>query len=192
MISRLPRLESCASAGEALSALGEGLIDTAGARLQSEEVRAEEIPEPFRTLLVHEGHMTAVLQQHFGQRVTLKVLRQEGKEGEYRREILLILPDGRTAVEYGLVRIDLTALDEDARREVLCGRKPLGDILIMNDVLRRVVPQWYLRFTGAASPTRYFGPPIPATAYGRIGTIFVADQAAIELLEVVSVLPVGR
>ncbi|MCO6437775.1 MAG: hypothetical protein J5J06_11855 [Phycisphaerae bacterium] len=185
-MAALPRLESCSSATAALAALGEGMIDIEKAVTHCTALDAAEVPEPFRTLLVHEEHMTAVLQQHCGQRVTLRILRQTGEDEEYRREILLILPDGRTAVEYGLVRMDLRVFDPRAREEVLSGRTPLGDILIMHDVLRKVVPQWYLRFSGEAPLLRYFGPPRPAEAYGRIGTIYVEQQPAIELLEIVS------
>jgi len=142
-------------------------------------VSPDRIPQPFRKLLVHQEHMTAILQGHYGRPVRLKVLRQRREGDCYRRQIALTLDGGRPIVEYGIVRIDLRYMPEDVRKQILGRRAPLGDVLIAHDVLRQVQPRWFLRFPEGFA--RADGP-----LYGRVGTIYVQREPAIELLEVVT------
>lgn len=148
------------------------------------EVAPDAMPAPFRELLVHNEHMTAMLRAHFGEPVALDVLDHQQGEQAYRRRILLHLPSDGSIVEFGIVRIDLRYLPDDAAREIADRDRPLGEILIRHDVLRRIEPRWYLHFPDGVGEPRV--PPIAGGFFGRVGTIYCEGEPAIELLEVVT------
>lgn len=145
----------------------------------------DRMPQPYRRLLVHHGHMTETLRSHHGREVALKVLAARQDGDSYQRRIILTLADSDRVVEIGLVRIHLQFTDEDVRRRILARQTPLGDILIRANVLRRIEPRWYYRFDGACPLLADFDRRI-TDAYGRLGTIYCNRQPAIELLEIVS------
>lgn len=169
-----------------LATICEGLAGAHASLGRYETVAAEEVPAPFDRLLVHEGHMTSVLADYHGRPVELSVRRHHLVGNMYHREIVLT-PSGRDEiVEYGVVRIDLTRVAAEVRAAIQMRREPLGQILMRHNVLRRIEPRWYLKFDDPGTVLSQFGPPVPAIAYGRIGTIFCDAERAVELLEVVT------
>lgn len=144
---------------------------------------AEELPPEARRLLAHHEHMTERLREHYAGPIRLEVIQDSLAERHYAREILLRLESG-AVVEYGVVRIRRGMLAENVLAEVLRRESPLGDILIRNDVLRRIEPMHYIRFAAGGSVAARFGRP-GKPAHGRLAIIFCDSQPAIELLEVV-------
>lgn len=171
---------------QALSHICEGLLDEAAALANPEPISAEQVPEPYAELLVHNEHMTVRLEKYHGQPVRLRVLQEHIEDNIYRREIVLLAGASDMIVEVGIVRLNLDKVPADVRTEILDRDKPLGDILIDHDILRRIEPRWYLRFTQRCGLLLCFSDPPPETAFGRIGTIHCNGEAAIELLEVVT------
>ncbi len=157
--------------------------DNAG---EFEVIAAGDVPPPFDGLLVHREHMTATLGRHHGRPVELRVLRFRIDGDTYSREIVLTPAGSETIVEYGIVRLDLSVVSPAVRAEIEARRAPLGDILIRHDVLRRIEPQWYLRFGGESPILEHFRTSGASEAYGRLGTIYCDEAPAIELLEVVA------
>ena len=144
-----------------------------------------DLPPPFRDLLVHHDHMTTVLAAHHGQAVTLRVLRTRQNGEIYSRAIVLATANGQDIVEFGIVRMNLSCVDEPVRSAILQAKVPLGEILIRHEVLRRIEPRCYLRLPEACGLLKQADRPCPSGAYGRIGTIYCNHEPAIELLEVV-------
>src|SRR5438067_1109299 len=70
-------------------------------------IDGEQVPEPYRTLLVHENDMTPTLEQFHGASVHLRVLGRERRRNEYQREVVLQLEGSEQPVEFGVIRIDL-------------------------------------------------------------------------------------
>ena len=149
-------------------------------------IAAGDVPPPFDRLLVHREHMTATLGRHHGRPVELRVLRFRIDGDTYSREIVLTPAGSETIVEYGIVRLDLGVVSPAVRAEIEARRAPLGDILIRHDVLRRIEPQWYLRFGSGSPILGHFRASGAREAYGRLGTIYCDEAPAIELLEVVA------
>ena len=85
-----------------------------------------EVPEPYRTLLVHGGDMTSRLEEFHRAPMTLRVLHREEDERAYRREVLLCAKDSGLPVEYGAIEIQLEAFAPEMRGEILAGRLPLA------------------------------------------------------------------
>jgi len=176
----------CESPEAALGCLCNGFVEAAAGELRFDRVEANDIPPACRGLLVHDGHMTEALESFYGGPMDLRVIRERLLGDDYRREIVLALKGGGQIVEYGVVRMDLACTSEEVRGEIVARERPLGEILIRHDVLRRIQPQWYLRFAADSKLLKdRFGGHLERQAFGRIGVIHCNGQPAIELLEIV-------
>ncbi len=191
MISRPDHITSCDNALTALSLLAKPFIDPSVCHDGIEQVEENKLPAIVKRLLVHQNHMTTTLQDHHGEPVELRVLRHHMHEHFYTREILLTLPISNTIVEYGIVRLDLEALSSDVHDEILAKHRPLGEILIAHDVLRRIEPRWMLRLSPQAAIWQNVEflhsvkSVVSQENFGRIGIIYCHHKPAIELFEVV-------
>lgn len=180
------RLLDYATARDALLDLCEGMMGICTHSPECFEVTSERMPEPFRGLLVHDRHMTEVLGEHFGTPPSVRVVKQRIEGELYTRKIVLSAGEPRRDVELGVVRMDLRYLSPVVRREVLAGQRPLGEILIRHDVLRRIEPRWFFSFPAHCMEIREAGVQIGQRVYGRVGTIYCNNEPAMELLEIVT------
>lgn len=151
-----------------------------------EIVPAEQVPQPYHGLLVHEHHMTVTVEAHHGCSVDVKVLEKKHEGDSYARQILLSRQRDGRIVQFGLVRIWLHHCSDAVRAEIVAEKTPLGRILIQHNVLRRIEPTQYLRVTPGTDMMRWFELAAPAPAYGRAAIIHCDGQPAIELLEIVT------
>lgn len=94
-----------------------------------EVVRPDDIPLPYRSLLVHGIDMTLTLERHFGGRVVLRPLSTFTEGGSYFRRVLLVQEYAGQPVEMGAIRMRLDAFGNDIRRQILENEVPLGRIL---------------------------------------------------------------
>jgi chorismate-pyruvate lyase len=149
-------------------------------------ITAEQIPEPYRSLLVHEHHMTVTVEAHYKSLVDVKVLERKREGNRYARKILLALQSDGRIVQFGLVHIRLDYCSREVRAEILAEKTPLGRILIDHNVLRRIVPTDYARVTPGPEMMQWFGLTTSQPAYGRLALIHCDGKPAIELLEIVA------
>src|SRR5712692_1087648 len=70
-------------------------------------VEAEEIPEPYRSLLVHESSMTLTLEKAYQRGVRLRVLKSALFGNVLSRQVVLVLDGDATVVEFGGIKIHL-------------------------------------------------------------------------------------
>ncbi len=180
-----PSLIASDDPGEALSRLACGFF---GPDLATTTVSVEpdQVPEPFSGLLVHNEHMTTVLEQYYGAAVVLDVLEHHLAGKVYDRKILLRMARTGEAVEVGIARIHFRYTSDAVRDEILRREAPLGDILIRHKVLRRIEPKWFFRCEPEGPLAAAFGRPLNRPVYGRMGVIYCDEAPAIELLEVVT------
>ncbi len=146
-------------------------------------VDAGAVPEPYRTLLVHEHHMTVTVEDHHHSLVDVVVEAEDLQGDAYSRKILLRLQSTGELVMFGLVRIHLQFCSAEVRAKILSKQVPLGRILIENQVMRRIEPTAYLRIEPGPEMQAWFDRS--ASTYGRLAFIHCDGQPAIELLEVV-------
>src|SRR5438067_10735308 len=106
------------SAGPDLNALL-ALFPPANYIRSAEPVPAEQVPEPYRRLLVHEHHMTVTVEAHHGDLVNVVVLDRRRDGDSYARKILLALQKSGRFVQFGLVRIRLEYTSPAVRAEIL-------------------------------------------------------------------------
>lgn len=108
-------------------------------------LEAEELPQPYQTLLAHDRDMTGTLETYFRQPMSLRVHVKKIKgDALYRQVTLFGVEDGRPA-EFGAIRIDLSCFDEHTRSLVADGRVPLGRVLREHDVAYVSNPSAYLK-----------------------------------------------
>jgi chorismate-pyruvate lyase len=146
---------------------------------------ADELSAVDRNLLDHRSHMTVTMERHHACRLDVRVVAEqnaaEGSGARYAREILLVRPDGKV-VQYGIVRIDLAAVDAATAAAIRSAAAPLGRILIEAGLLCDVHRVSLLRIEPGPHLGRIVAMPGPLS--GRVAEILVGGQPAIELLEV--------
>jgi len=151
-----------------------------------EFVQADEVPSPYRELLVHDQHMTVTVEAHHGDSVDVRILARVQTDDFYARKILLTLHGNGRVVQFGIMKINLRYCSPQVREEIVAGKTPLGRILIQHDVLRRIEPTAFLRVIPDAAMMKWFALDIPVRTYGRLAIIHCDEQPAVELLEIVA------
>jgi hypothetical protein len=154
------------------------------------QVEAALVPLPFRELLDHCSHMTVAMERHHGGAVQLRVENVNEASGvrRYAREILLLGPAG-DVVQYGIVRIDLSAVAAHTAAAIRVGKVPLGRLLIEAGVLRDVRDVLLVEITCGPRLTELFRHRAAASAaapstFGRVAAIDLNGRPAVELLEI--------
>jgi hypothetical protein len=149
-------------------------------------IPAQEMPQPYRALLVHEHHMTVTVEKHHGDLVDVRILARRHVGNSYSRKIVLTLQKTSRIVQFGIVRIDLTRCSPAVRDAIVAGKTPVGRILIQHNVLRCIEPTAFLRIRGGPAQMAWFGLTGTSTLYGRLGIIHFDGRPAVELLEIVA------
>ena len=149
-------------------------------------VDADAVPGPYRRLLNHSSHMTVTVEDYYQDTVDVRVLRSETNGGYYCREILLTTHRSPQVVQYGIVRLNLEVVPDQARSEILMERKPLGRVLIEHDILREVALFDLFSVVCGEALASFFGVARGAMTYGRTALIYCNNEPAIELLEIVA------
>lgn len=154
------------------------------------DISPNEMPEPYRQLLVHTHHMTVTVEGFYGQAVNVQVLDRVQVDHYYCRKILLTLKETGEVVQFGIVRIDLDCLANEVREEIVAEQTPLGRVLIQNGVLREIHPKQFYRVTPDATVCGWFQLKEPTVCYARMGVITTDSKPAIEVLEILApILP---
>lgn len=160
------------------------------------QVEAKLVPLSYRELLDHCSHMTVAMERRHGGAVQLRVENVNDASGvrRYAREILLLGPAG-DVVQYGIVRIDLSAVAAHTAAAIRAGNVPLGRLLIEAGVLRDVRDVLLIEIACGPRLMGLFGrkaaerDAAPIT-FGRVAAIDLDGQPAVELLEIAA--PAGR
>jgi chorismate-pyruvate lyase len=147
----------------------------------------EEVPEPYRQILVHGEAMTATLEAFHGERTHLRVLarRQDGEA--LWRQVVLRLNGSDRPVEFAAIVIHLQHFPLAAREEVLEGRRPLGAILKGHRMEWRNTPLMYLRVRSDAVINEALHLTGSQPLYGRRNVI--RDVSGRELAETLEIVP---
>lgn len=149
-------------------------------------ITPELLPEDYRTLLAHTGHMTVTLEAFHSSLVDVRVLQERSSEDAYAREIVLARQSDGVALQYGLVRLWEASLPEDVRVEIRRRDTPLGRVLIRHGLLREVELLSLWRITpGPVLQQRL--PTGGGEVFGRTAQILVDHRPTIQLLEIIKV-----
>jgi chorismate-pyruvate lyase len=152
-----------------------------------ELVAAQEVPEPFRSLLVHDADMTPTLESFHRARIRIEVLSRHQRGDLYFREVVLALEGSGRPVEFGAIKIDLALFAPGARRDILAAQLPLGRILVEHRIAHTSRPRAVLRVKSDALINRALGLNRATVLYGRRNTLLDTTQRP--LAEIVEILP---
>jgi hypothetical protein len=141
-------------------------------------------PEPYKTMLAHDHHMTVAMETYHHSPVAVRVLAERLDGDIYARKILLVKQGTETVVQFGIVRFHMSYVTEPVRREIIAGQTPLGRILINHNVLRHIDLGAILEITAGPGLASLLQMPANTVTYGRLATIFCNRQPAVDLLEV--------
>jgi hypothetical protein len=158
--------------------------ERAGVRLPHfQELKGEEVPQPYKKLLVHSSDMTPTLEAFFRQPMSLTVLSRDIEVDTYLREVTLNLGSGGRPVEYGAIRISLAQLPAQARR-------PLGNILQSEAIPHLSWPQAFFSVQSDSRMSKVLGLREPARLYGRRNVLVdISRRLLAEVIEVLAPVP---
>lgn len=154
-----------------------------------EHIPSAETPEPYRSLLAHEHHMTVTMEQFHQCSVDVHVIQEQFQDPLYTREIVLTRAGTDQVVQFGLVRFDFTYVTPAVKSEILAKRLPLGRVLIRHNVLRHINLRAILKIIPGPALRERMQLRDSSPVYGRMATIFCNDRPAVDLLEVASPVP---
>jgi chorismate-pyruvate lyase len=149
-------------------------------------IEPNDIPMPYRSLLVHTNDMTLTLERHFGGRVTLRPLSTFLEGRWYFRRVLLAQEYTGRPVEMGAIRIQVDAFSEPIRRQILENEIPLGRLLRNGGVQYESRPIVFLAVTPNSEMMGVFWMRESRTLYGR-RTEMIHEGAKVG--DIVEVLP---
>jgi chorismate-pyruvate lyase len=152
-----------------------------------EAVAGDDVPEPYKSLLVHQDDMTPTLEKFHGERIHLAVLSRQQRDDFYFREVVLLLDKSDKPVEFGAIKINLALFPSAARKEILEERRPLGTLLGDYTIVHTSRPKAYLRIQSDDFINAAFRLDKSQWLYGRRNTLWDPQQRP--LAEIVEILP---
>ena len=78
--------------------------------LSYDKVEPMDMPDPYRSLLVHEGDMTSRLEAHHESPIKVSRLRSSSNGRLYYRDVMLQTEPDDKPTEYGAIEVNLNAL----------------------------------------------------------------------------------
>lgn len=145
-----------------------------------------ELPQVYRRLLAHTGHMTVTVEDRHHCSVDVEVLQVDQTPTHYSRKILLRRQSDGRVVQFGIVRLALDTLDEASRNAIISQRVPLGRVLIEHGVMRAVQLLGLWQVACGSELAAHFGVEPGHITYGRTALIYCNSEPAVELLEIVA------
>jgi len=152
-----------------------------------DQIDGQALPEPYRTLLVHDRDMTSTLENFHGAGVTLRLLGRERKGDDYFREVLLVLEGSERPVEFGAIQIHLGRFPDKARQDILEERYPLGHVLKDHAIPYVSRPKAFLRIASDKIINALLNLQGAHVLYGRRNTL--SNPAGEPLAQIVEILP---
>jgi chorismate-pyruvate lyase len=147
---------------------------------------SQECPDQYRAMLDHEEHMTVTVEKRHASPVDVQVLDSRATDTSYMRKIILRRQSDQRVVQYGIVRLALSALQPKVREEIMAQEIPLGRVLILHNVLRHVQLNALWRVVCAGELAELFEIQPGQVTYGRTALIYCDGEPAVELLEIVA------
>ena len=152
-----------------------------------EAIPGEEVPEPYKSLLVHTDDMTPTLEKFHGHKIHIHALRRQQRDDFYYREVVLLLDGSEKPVEFGAIKINLGLFKPEARQLILEQHVPLGSIMAQCAVSHSSRPKAYLRVQSDEFINSILKLSGRLTLFGRRNTLWDPQQRA--LAEIVEILP---
>lgn len=152
-----------------------------------EEVEGEDVPEPYRRLLVGCHDMTPTLEAFHGEQVDLQVVERRLEGDALTRLVILYLDESRRPVEIGAIVINLQYFPEESRDDIVTGRYPLGTVLARHHIHHASCPQAFIRVQSDAEMNSAFHLSESCLLYGRRNVLLTPNKEI--LADIIELLP---
>ena len=147
-------------------------------------IAPDAIPQPYRSLLVHQRDMTLTLEAHFGGRVVLRPLATFTIGPWYYRRVLLAQEYSGRPVEMGAIRMKLAALPRKVQVEIRRNRVPLGRLLRDAGVDFTSMPREFFEVVPNPEMMGVFWMREPKMLYGRRTEVLLDGRAIGDIVEI--------
>ena len=144
------------------------------------------IPQPYRSLLVHDSDMTRTLEQHADDRAILRPLSTFVSGASYFRRVLLFGATSGRPLAMGAIRVRLDVFAPRIRTKILAGTVPLGRILREGRFAYTSAVKAWLAVRPTPDMMGIFWMPRSQTLYGRRSEMF---RGTTKFADIVEVLP---
>ena|SRR6185503_12608671 len=152
-----------------------------------QQVDGEEVPEPYKRLLVHSNDMTSTLERFYEEPIQIRVLSRRQEGNHYFREVVLCTQTESKPVEFGAIRIHLAHFPDQAKQQILEEHWPLGRILKDCAVSYSSWPKAFLKLASDRLINTALNLKGAHVLYGRCNTLLNAEE--LTLAEIVEILP---
>lgn len=150
------------------------------------QVSEDALTPAYKSLLAHDDHMTVTIEAIYNSLVDVRVLEVRQEDDLYARKILLSRQKDGVAVLFGIMRMDLSQVRPEVRREIEEKGTPLGRVLIRHHVMRHVELDGLYRVTPGEELAKLLHMTGDSVTFGRTARIHVAGRPAVQLLEIVT------
>lgn len=150
-------------------------------------IDGQQMPEPYKTLLVHETDMTSTLEKYHNQRLHLRILKRHLEGEEYSRQVLLISERDQKPAEFGAIKISLQHFPEEVRQQILEEKRPLGTILYDEKIRHSSRPVAFVQVIPDAIMKSALGLGDTLLLFGRRNVLMDPSQRI--LADILEVLP---
>ena len=147
----------------------------------------DEVPYPYRSLLVHKNDMTPTLAAFHHSKLYLEVHRHEASEGMMMRLVSLHAASSEIPVEYGAISIQLENLPNDLREAIVAGERPLGGLLAEYEVEHAGDPSIYFSVPADELIAKALQQSEGEILYGRCNQLL--DSEGMVFADIVEILP---
>lgn len=143
--------------------------------------------EPYRALLVHNGDMTPVLENHYRDSIHIERLQAHNTARGYSREVVLRLDGNERAIEFGAIKINLKHFEKKARKEIVKGHQPLGAIMREYNIAHGSRPKAFLQVYSDGVISEALGVAENTRLFGRRNTLVTeSGEPLAEILEILA------
>ena len=156
-------------------------------------IAGQEMPEPYRHLLVHESDMTPRLANFHAAKIGLAVHTKKASDQLIMRAVILHKEgsDGECEpVEFGAIGIQLGPFPEPLRQMIRAGEKPLGGILQDEEVSHSSHPSAYFKIVIDERLGELLKAPKGSVLYGRSNVL--RDAEGTDFADIVEILPMAE
>lgn len=150
-------------------------------------VAGEALPEPERSLLVHERDMTSTLRRFHASPISLEVLASERSDDYLMRMVVLHCGETGAPVEFGAIGIRLDKFEGPLREQIANGSAPLGGLLEKYIVDYRSCPKGYFSMRADPIIAAALAEEEGTAVYGRCNEL--TDAEGFAFADIVEVLP---
>ena len=150
-------------------------------------LEGDEVPYPYRSLLVHTNDMTPTLAAFHHSKLYLEVHEHESNDAFVMRLVTLHAASSDRPVEYGAIAIQLGGLPPEVGAEVSAGVKPLGALLGEFAVPHRGSPVAYFSVPADERIAKALEQKPGEILYGRCNQLL--DRDGMVFADIVEILP---